>query len=137
MSKNIYHKDVYSPTYAVCLGDLNGLPALWEESHGKVDRRSVEIYQDGASFQFPDTKDLWMVENGGWVHMAACGHHIEERRTVCDSCEVPGVHVDTTAGEIIIDGEVVAEVESPHILLMVSECGHLLECDECYKERTE
>ena len=58
---------------------------------------------------------------------------IESRRSTCGLCGVKGIHVDTTAGEIIAGGEVVAAVAG-EMRLMVSGSGRGvpgLTCDDC------
>lgn len=58
----------------------------------------------------------------------------EARRDSCWSCGIAGYHVDTTAGEIVRSGEVVASVKG-ELLLMADEHGNLI-CDDCAESGT-
>lgn len=65
---------------------------------------------------------------------------IGSRRAVCQDCGADGVHVDTTAGEIIVRGDVVAVVPfdptCPYLLCSESPRGELV-CEECQHVRDE
>ncbi len=59
---------------------------------------------------------------------------INARRSLCDNCDAPGVHVDTSAGEIVGQGGVVVAVVLPRdeVLLMVDgELSQRLVCEDC------
>lgn len=59
-------------------------------------------------------------------------HDIEARRGTCADCGISGVHVDTTAGEIV-GGGVVAKAPAHEEWLMVDPDG-TLRCAECSDE---
>lgn len=52
---------------------------------------------------------------------------MESRRATCEHCGIEGIHVDTTTGEIISGGCVVAIIAGP---LLMADGGSLC-CDEC------
>lgn len=56
---------------------------------------------------------------------------IESRRATCRYCGRPGIHVDTTAGEIVVTEKVVATVDLLDRWLMVEPRTGRLTCGEC------
>lgn len=58
---------------------------------------------------------------------------IEARAGICVGCGAPGILVDTTAGEIVEDGKVVAFYAEDDAM-MVSDDG-AVRCDDCEDER--
>lgn len=55
---------------------------------------------------------------------------VDARSARCESCDVEGVHVDTTAGEVVERGDVVGHAPEGALYLMVDERGRLV-CDRC------
>lgn len=55
---------------------------------------------------------------------------IEERKSTCSECGCVGVHVDTTSGEIVKHGDVVAVVHNHSFLMVDAEGVGELFCNE-------
>jgi len=120
----------------------------------QIDARRRECSRCGCSGVWVDTYEGEIVdgsERGAWAHgethlladAIGCllcddctdeAAQIDARRSECSRCGCSGVRVDTDAGEIVVEGQVVATAYGETHLLDAD--GRLL-CDDCAAERLE